>query len=703
MYHAHWLAIQLARDVIDANNSHAPSFFCLPQRLLTGGEDFCDTPNFRMDFWTVSLILGTDVAYSMKNFWKAIRDSLHHAPAIVLATLCSVGIAFLWSSNITALYPVIDMTLKGESVQSWLERKIESSQAKIQSLQDNRDRTLTADPNALTVALDKAIRGEEKLRDWNETGLTWANTCLPRDPFQTICCIMGVLVVSTLVKHMLMLANDLLIGHVSTSIVRGLRTRVFDAALSMDKKTYQNFGTSGMLAAITSAADGLASGLMALFGAAVREPLRVVACLAAAFYICPRLLMLSVVLAPLLIVIVLYFNRKIRSIASTILGRNAGFHEVLLEALSNVFTVQAFTMEKHENERFQDCTKGMRKASMKMIFYTGLSKPFTELVGIGMVAITVCAGAFLVVNKQTHIGFLRICENPLSVTDLLIFFGLLIGASDPLRKLSGVSVSIYSGAMSANLLYGILQSKLELVQPENPVPLNGRHENISVRAVSFHYHQAHPVLNEVDLEIPFGKAIVVLGPNGCGKSTLIQLLGRYYDPTSGSVQMDGVDLRNIATQDIRRKIALVSQSTELFNRSVLENIQYGSPASTREEAIEAARLAHAHQFITDSLSEGYETIVGQSGQRLSGGQRQRIALARAILRKPEILILDESTSQIDMASEIQIRETLQSIKGQLTIIIITHREALIALADDVYHMKDGYLTAASPNVQTSAA
>ena len=125
--------------------SDIEDFLLLIQRLLTGVEDFCDTPNFRMDFWTVSPILGTDVAHSMKNFWKAIRDSLHHAPAIVLATLCSVGIAFIWSSNITALYPVIDMTLKGESVQSWLEQKIESSQAKIQSLQDGRDRTLAAD------------------------------------------------------------------------------------------------------------------------------------------------------------------------------------------------------------------------------------------------------------------------------------------------------------------------------------------------------------------------------------------------------------------------------------------------------------------------------------------------------------------------------------------------------------------------------
>ena len=165
--------------------------------------------------------------------------------------------------------------------------------------------------------------------------------------------------------------------------------------------------------------------------------------------------------------------------------------------------------------------------------------------------------------------------------------------------------------------------------------------------------------------------------------------------------MDGVDVRQMAIQDLRKRVALVSQSTELFNRSVLENIQYGSPDSTREQAIEAAKMAHAHQFIMDSLSEGYDTIVGQAGQKLSGGQRQRIALARAILRNPEILILDESTSQIDMNSEIKIRETLQSMKGKMTLVIITHREALIALADQVYYMKDGTLSV-STSTQVAA-
>jgi ATP-binding cassette subfamily B protein/subfamily B ATP-binding cassette protein MsbA len=627
----------------------------------------------------------------MKPFWNAIRDSLHHAPALVLATLCSVGIAFLWGSNIGALYPVVEMTLNGESIQSWLEKGAQASDAEAKALESQ-----IAQPNPALSQKDRDLierKAKQALstRDYKLGLVAWADRFLPRNPFQTICWIMGLLMVSTLIKHALMLTNDLLIGHVSTSIVRDLRMRVFDSALAMDRKTYQAYGTSGLLAAITAAADGLTAGLIHLFGAAIREPLRIASCLIMASLINWRLLLLSLVLAPALVAIVVFFNRKIRRAAASILGRNAGFHEVLLEALGNIFTVQAFTMEPHERDRFRICTNEMKRVQLKMVFWTGIGKPFTELIGVAMVAITVCAGAYLVVNKQTHLFFLKVCDSPMSVTDLLIFFGLLIGASDPLRKLSGVSVMIYQGMVSSELLYGILNAKPILPVPAEPKTLLGRHHQLSLKNVSFHYHPNQPVLSNVSLEIPFGKTVALLGSNGSGKSTLIQLLCRYYDPVDGSIQLDDVDLRDLALSDIRQRMTLVSQNTELFNRSVFENIKYGSPNATKDEVELAARLAHAHEFITNSLSEGYETIVGQAGQKLSGGQRQRIALARAILRKPEILILDESTSQIDMASELQIRETLQAMKGQMTILIITHREALIALADEVYSMQSGVL------------
>jgi ATP-binding cassette subfamily B protein/subfamily B ATP-binding cassette protein MsbA len=460
----------------------------------------------------------------------------------------------------------------------------------------------------------------------------------------------------------------------------------------MDRSQFQQVGNSTFLAALTTGTDGLAMGLVALFGVAIREPMRVLSCLILACFISWRLLFLSIVLAPALVAIIIFFNKKIRSVAASILGRNAGFHEIILESLNNIFTVQAYTMEPKEKEKFTDCTKQMQRLSLKMIFYNGLSKPFTELVGIGMVAITVCAGSYLVVNQQTHILGLKIRDTPLSVTDLLIFFGLLIGASDPLRKLSGISILIYSGATAANLIYSILDTKPTITDPAEPIPLTGSKHDLSLNNVSFHYHASHPILRDVNLDIPFGKVVAILGHNGSGKSTLIQLISRYYDPTAGSLSLGGVDIRNLSLHDLRGRIALVSQSTELFNQSVLANIQYGQENCSIDEVIDAAKQAHAHEFITDALSGGYETVVGQSGQRLSGGQRQRIALARAILRKPEILILDESTSQIDMTSEIQIRETLEVMKGRMTIIIITHREALLKVADEVYTIEKGILS-----------
>ena len=649
----------------------------------------------------------------MKNFRRAIFDSLHHWPLLVLATLCSVGVATLWSANIGALYPVIQMTLEDKSIQSRLlesrantQRDIDAQVAEAELLQCQ---LIAAEDPQLIAALEsdqqklaKQHATTERMLYWQDWQLSFAQRMLPTDPFTTICWIMGVLVISTMVKHLLILANDMLIGRVSTTIARTLRRRLFDQALAYDRRTYQAYGTSSLLASITHTADMLSNGLISFFGAAIREPLRVAACLIGAAIVCWRLLLLSVVMAPLLILVVYWFNGRVKGIARSMLGRTTGFHEVILEALSNIFTVQAYTMEDAERKRFADCTKDMQTCSMRMIFYTGMSKPFTELIGVGMIAITVCAGAYLIVNKQTHIFFLRICDEPMDVARLMMFFALLIGASDPLRKMSGVFSSIYGGSIAADNLYQMLDHPPGLVEPASPKTVASPHREIALTSVNFAYNPDCPVLMDINLRIPFGRTVAIVGSNGSGKSTLIQLLCRFYDPVGGSVKLDDVDYRELAIVDIRKRIALVSQHTELFNRTVLENIQYGSPGSTREEAIEAAKLAHAHEFIISALENGYETIVGQGGQRLSGGQRQRIAMARAILRKPEVLILDESTSQIDMASELRVRESLEEVKGKCTIIIITHREALAALADETYEVRQGRLEPTTYGLKASA-
>ncbi|MDX1925346.1 MAG: ABC transporter ATP-binding protein [Pirellulaceae bacterium] len=647
----------------------------------------------------------------MKKFGLAIRDSFHHWPLLVLATICSMGVATLWSVNIGAMLPVIDMTLQGNSMQKQLGKTADEIEAKLMVVQQNLDaakeRSEKTDADQFAIADEiKHLGAEAKdlssTLAWQRWQLGLAERYLPADPFQTICWIMGIMLASTVVRHLLLLANDLLVGRVSTTIARSIRLRVFDKALAYDRNTYQGYGTSGLLAGIANTTDTLTNGLIAFFGLAIREPLRIIACLIGAALIYWRLLLLSALLAPLLVLVVYWFNGRVRSIARSMLNQNAGFHEVILEALSNVFTVQAYTMEAEERKRFAGCTQGMQRNSMRMILYTGLSKPLTELIGVGMIAVTVCAGAYLIVNKETHLGFIPICDEPMTPSRLMIFFAMLIGASDPLRRMSGVMTAIYSGSIAADSLYNMLEKPAVLVDPVAPVVVPAPHKSIAIENLSFAYTEGNPILKGVNLEIPFGQTVAIIGANGSGKSTLIQLLCRFYDPVEGTIKMDGVDFHKMSIASLRKRIALVSQQTELFNRSVLENIQYGSPDSTREEAIEAAKLAFAHDFITNSLENGYETIVGQSGQRLSGGQRQRIAMARAILRKPEILILDESTSQIDMVSELQIRQSLSDLKRKSTIIIIAHREALMALADETYEVVDGRLIPVTNRLKASA-
>jgi ATP-binding cassette subfamily B protein/subfamily B ATP-binding cassette protein MsbA len=199
------------------------------------------------------------------------------------------------------------------------------------------------------------------------------------------------------------------------------------------------------------------------------------------------------------------------------------------------------------------------------------------------------------------------------------------------------------------------------------------------------------VLRDVNLEVRAGETIAIVGPNGCGKTTLLQLLPRFYDPTSGRVTIEGVDLRDVRLRELRSRVGLVSQEILLLNDTVASNIAYGNPDATQQEIEAAARKAHAHVFITEKLPEGYQTLVGPSGSRLSGGQRQRISLARAILRDPEILLLDEATSQIDIESEQLIFDVLQQFTRDRTTFMITHRVSMISLADRVVVMDQGQI------------
>ena len=288
---------------------------------------------------------------------------------------------------------------------------------------------------------------------------------------------------------------------------------------------------------------------------------------------------------------------------------------------------------------------------------------------------------------------IKISDRPLGLSALLIFYAMLLGASEPLRKLSDVLPTLQLSLAAADRLFAVIDEPLLIADPAQPLALPRPHRELALENVCFHYSAKKPVLRKLNLCIPFGEVVGIVGANGCGKSTLANLIPRFYDPVVGAVMLGGIDLRKLSLRDLRQRIGIVSQQAHLFDGTVLENIRYGSPDASDEDVLAAARRAFADEFIRTHLAEGYQTRVGQGGAALSGGQRQRIALARAILRDPEILILDEPTSQIDLVSERLIHQSLERFARNRTAIIITHRLSLLALVSRILVMHEGQIVA----------
>ena len=482
----------------------------------------------------------------------------------------------------------------------------------------------------------------------------------------------------------------MLVGWVAMNISRNIRLKIFDKALELDRSQFMTRGSAGFMAQVTHTTDMLAGGITSVYGGAVTEPLKILACLGGAWLISWQLTLACLTLAPVVGFLMVWLNRQIRGVSKNVLNQALGFHHVLFEALGNVLTVQAYTMENFEKERFRDCTKHMMKMGLRHTFYFTLANPITEILGIGMVATSIAVGAWLVINQETQIFGITMTERPMTVPGIMVFFGMLIGASDPVRKLSGIFTGLNLGTVAATALYDLLDTPSKLTEASAPKQLPSPHREIRLENVSFSYDGIDTVLKNVDLKIAFGERVAIVGPNGGGKSTLINLICRFYDPTKGAVTLDGVPLTELSIYDLRRRIAMVTQQTELFNETIEYNIRYGRWDATPEEIEEAARKAHAHEFISN-FPQGYKTMVGPSGYRLSGGQRQRIALARAFLRDAEILVLDEATSQIDVESERLIHEALSQYVENRTVIMITHRASTLALADSIVTVEHGKL------------
>jgi ATP-binding cassette subfamily B protein/subfamily B ATP-binding cassette protein MsbA len=518
-----------------------------------------------------------------------------------------------------------------------------------------------------------------------------AHRWMPTTPFRTLLVVLVVVLVMTLVKGIFRVWNSLVVVRLGSIVGYDLRNEFYRQVLRLDVANFTEAGRGDLMNRCTTDLNLISQGVQRLFGQVLLEPLKMAVCFAIAAYVSWQLLLLTILIVPPAAYSIHWLGKSLKRSHRKAMQELSSIYETLTETLGGIKLIKGFTMEPAERNRFHLSAKEYYRRQMRIALYDSFVSPTIEVVGLGMVILASVMGGYLVLGQQTHILGIKISDVPLTHGMMSIFFAMLAGMADPARRIANEFSHMQSALAAADRVYEILDRQPVIVDPAAPVVLPSLKHTLRFENVCFQYQADKPILRDVSLEVRAGETIAIVGGNGCGKTTLLQLLPRFYDPDSGRVTIEGVDIRNVLLRDLRSRFGLVSQEILLLNETVANNIRYGAPDATQAQIEAAARKAHAHAFITEKLPEGYATLVGPGGSRLSGGQRQRIALARAILRDPEILLLDEATSQIDVESEQLIFEVLRDFSRGRTTLMVTHRMSMISIADRVVVMDQGQI------------
>ncbi|MEE2937197.1 MAG: ABC transporter ATP-binding protein [Planctomycetota bacterium] len=635
----------------------------------------------------------------MKSFSRILKLAIRRRAAILGVLVSSLVIAILWGANIGTLYPMVEVVFKGDSLPEYVESQLGETEGKLAELENEiclltSDRfgaagdDLTAIDRELDFAHTRLIAASSKLGIL-ESAQPWVNRFAPDTPYQTLILIVALLLGGTAIKLIALMSNLLLVQYIAERTAVDLRAIFFRKALHLDLDSFGENGSADLTARLTNDISHVSAGLTVLLGRLVREPLKMIVCLGGAMMVCSRLLLLVMVVTPILALVMTYLSRAIRRASRRAMEEMSQLYGMLTNSFAGIRVVKAFNTQAFERAKFNQGILAFYRKSMKMAFYNTLARSSSEMLGMVTVGLAILAGGYLVVNGKTSLLGIRMSNEPLNVGQVLLFFGFLIGASDPARKLADVWTQLQRGIAATNRVYEVIDQTVRVAEPESPKSPARPHNEICFNNVAYQYPSGPIVLRGIDLTIRSGETIAVVGPNGSGKSTLVSLLCRFDDPRSGEVTMDEIPLDQMRTRDLRRRMALVTQRTVLFDDTIENNIRYGSPGADSHAVVRAAKLAFADDFIRHKTPDAYQTLLGAAGMRLSGGQMQRIALARAFLRNPDILILDEATSQIDLESEQLIHQALSNFLVNRTGVMITHRPSTLALADRIAVIEAG--------------
>ena len=486
------------------------------------------------------------------------------------------------------------------------------------------------------------------------------------------------IVVIFLLRGIFLYWQNYLMSYVGQHVIIDIRSEVFHKLQRLSMSFYDKNKTGTIMSYVTNDVNALQGAMVDNTVELVTESIILIGSIFAMIYLDWKLTLFTILTFPIVLYFMNFFGKKIRRSGGMIQEATADITSVLQESVSSARVVKSFVREKYEIERFEKENAANLAANLKNARYMATLTPTIEFVAALGVTLILWYGGNNVIEGDTTAG------------SLVAFLAYAVNISNPIKRITRVTGNIQKALAAAQRVFDVLDLPEEVTDLPDARPLPAVTGSVSFEHVTFSYNKGDEIIHDLSFSVKPGQAIGLVGPSGAGKSTIASLLPRFYDCDSGTIRIDGTDIRDATLDSLRSQVGIVPQETILFNGTVYDNILYGRLDATKEEIVEAAKAANAHDFIME-LPQGYDTMLGDRGVNISGGQRQRIAIARAILKNPRILILDEATSALDTESERLVQDALNRLMVGRTAFVIAHRLSTIKNADRILVLEKGRL------------
>lgn len=485
--------------------------------------------------------------------------------------------------------------------------------------------------------------------------------------------------------------QQFLMGKVAEILISSLRERLFNHLQRLSLPFFSSKPSGELVSRFTSDLIILQEALRVSIAGPLRDLPQIGLLLGMLVYRSWQLFLASAIIIPLAAWLIAMFGKRNQKLTTQRLASFGEMTSLLMETINGIRVVKAFGMEAYESERFRKANQELQRRNMKTLHITAYSTPILEVIGAAAGGFLFMFGGYLIIHGRISTG------------DFASFLFLFFTLNEPIKKLNGFTMKVQEGIAAATRVFELMSIEPEIVDRPGAQQLPPLQRSISIRVDRFTYAgNERPALQDVLLEIEAGQIVALVGTSGSGKTTLVNLLPRFYELKEGQILLDGQDVQQATIASLRSQIAIVTQDIFLFNDTIANNIAYGKIDCPREQIIEAARAANAHDFIMEQ-PEGYDTVIGERGMHLSGGQRQRLAIARALIKNAPILILDEATSALDSESEREVQMAIERLLTGRTTIVIAHRLSTIRRADRIYVLEQGRIVEQGRHEQLLAA